>query len=354
MQDSVEVILDRNTAEMHDCVDVATKLEDGGTIADVAGDGFLVGLWIVRSAKVRDPERLAPRGEEGTQHAAESPGGSGEQQAAEGGLEHWHHREALYDVVQAACAQAPGSKMASTPSLRDAPNLTDQVVAALRQRVEAGEFAKGAKLPSEGELVAVYRVSRTVVREAISQLRARGLVETRRGVGTFARPTALRPPFPVPSVDPATLGEVIALLELRMSLETEAAALAAKRASPSQIERLRVLLEAIESAAHASDDAADPDFEFHLTVAEATGNHYFSDLLRHLGRTIIPRTRLDSSAAARQERSDYLRGVNREHQDIFRAIARSDADAARAAMRTHLANSRERLRGLQGSAAADN
>ena len=244
--------------------------------------------------------------------------------------------------------------MASTPSLRDAPNLTDQVVAALRQRVEAGEFAKGAKLPSEGELVAVYRVSRTVVREAISQLRARGLVETRRGVGTFARPTALRPPFPVPSVDPATLGEVIALLELRMSLETEAAALAAKRASPSQIERLRVLLEAIESAAHASDDAADPDFEFHLTVAEATGNHYFSDLLRHLGRTIIPRTRLDSSAAARQERSDYLRGVNREHQDIFRAIARSDADAARAAMRTHLANSRERLRGLQGSAAADN
>src|SRR5687768_998780 len=121
--------------------------------------------------------------------------------------------------------------MASTQPLRDAPNLTDQVVAALRKRVEDGEFARGAKLPSEGELVAVYRVSRTVVREAMSQLRARGLVETRKGIGTFARPTALRSPFPVPSVDPVTLGEVIALLELRMSLETEAAALAAKRAS---------------------------------------------------------------------------------------------------------------------------
>ena len=243
--------------------------------------------------------------------------------------------------------------MASQPPLREAPNLTDQVVAALRRRVEAGEFADGAKLPSEGELVTMYRVSRTVVREAMSQLRARGLVETRRGVGTFARPQATRSPFPVAGVDPATLSEVIALLELRMSLETEAAALAAKRASNAQVERLRELLEAIESAAQSDDDAADPDFEFHLTVAEATGNHYFCDLLRHLGRTIIPRTRLDSSAAARQDRSDYLRGVNREHQDIFRAIARNDADAARAAMRTHLANSRERLRSLQEPAVAD-
>ena len=243
--------------------------------------------------------------------------------------------------------------MASTapPPLRDAPSLTDQVVAALHRRVEAGEFTDGAKLPSEGELVALYRVSRTVVREAISQLRARGLVETRRGIGTFACAHPPRPPFPAAGVDPATLGEVIALLELRMSLETEAAALAAKRASSAQVERLRELLEAIESATHTGDDAADPDFEFHLTVAEATGNHYFGDLLRHLGRTIIPRTRIDSSAAARQDRSDYLRGVNREHQDIFRAIARNDADAARAAMRTHLANSRERLRSLQGSSA---
>ena len=233
------------------------------------------------------------------------------------------------------------------PLSLETPNLTEQVVAALDRRVQAGEFATGRKLPSEGELVAAYRVSRTVVREAISQLRARGLVETRRGIGTFARdapsPDAA---FPVPRVDQATLAEVIALLELRISLETEAAALAAKRASQAQVARLRELLDAIESAARTGDDAADPDFEFHLTVAEATHNHFFPDLLRHLGRAIIPRTRIDTSAAAHQERGDYLRAVNREHQDIFRAIARSDSDAARAAMRTHLANSRERLRQL--------
>src|SRR5688500_6596663 len=237
----------------------------------------------------------------------------------------------------------------SQPLSIDAPNLTERVVAALHKRIDAGEFAGARKLPSEGELVATYHVSRTVVREAISQLRARGLVETRRGIGTFAREA--RPPetaFPVPRVDQATLTEVLALLELRISLETEAAALAAKRASEAQIARLRGLLAAIEEAAQTGDDAADPDFEFHLTVAESTGNHFFSDLLRHLGRAIIPRTRIDSSAAAHQERGDYIRAVNREHQDIFRAIARSDSDAARAAMRTHLANSRERLRLLKG------
>lgn len=239
----------------------------------------------------------------------------------------------------------------AVPLALESPNLTQQVVAALQRRVQAGEFATGAKLPSEGALVATYRVSRTVVREAISQLRARGMVETRRGVGTFAR--EVRPAasaFPVPGVDQATLVEVLALLELRISLETEAAALAAKRATAAQVDRLRALLDAIEAAALRGGDAADPDFEFHLTVAEATDNHFFPDLLRHLGRSIIPRTRIDSSAAAKQDRGEYLRAVNREHQDIFRAIARSDSDAARAAMRTHLANSRERLRALRGDA----
>ena len=96
--------------------------------------------------------------------------------------------------------------------------------------MRGGEFRGERKLPSEGELVATYHVSRTVVREAISQLRARGMVETRRGIGTFAREPDGRDRVSAASVDHATLAEVLALLELRISLETEAAALAAKRA----------------------------------------------------------------------------------------------------------------------------
>lgn len=218
-------------------------------------------------------------------------------------------------------------------------------MAALTQRVERGEFKVGAKLPTESELVATYGVSRTVVREAISQLRARGLVETRRGIGTFAsgRPSA----YPLPKIDPTALADVLALLELRISLETEAAALAAKRRSDEQVAQLAGLVAEMERAADKGSDAADADYRFHLTVAEATGNRFFPDLLRHLGRAIIPRTRIVSYAAAHEARTDYVRRVNREHQEIHRAIVRGDSDAARAAMRTHLANSRERLAQLQ-------
>ena len=74
--------------------------------------------------------------------------------------------------------------------LADAPNLTEQMVAALATRIASGGIAAGAKLPSESELVAEFGVSRTVVREAISQLRARGLVATQRGIGSFARTQA--------------------------------------------------------------------------------------------------------------------------------------------------------------------
>jgi DNA-binding FadR family transcriptional regulator len=238
--------------------------------------------------------------------------------------------------------------MATVP-LADATSLTEQMADRLGARIASGAIAAGAKLPSESELVAEFGVSRTVVREAISQLRARGLVSTQRGIGTFAH---ARPPgqveFPVARVDPAALAEVLALLELRISLETEAAALAAQRRSDDQVRRMEAVLETISRSATGGSDAADAVFEFHLGVAESSGNHFFLDLMRHLGRSIIPRTRIDSAGAARLDSVAYVREVNREHGDVLRAIVNGDSDAARAAMRTHLVNSRERLRALRG------
>jgi DNA-binding FadR family transcriptional regulator len=236
-----------------------------------------------------------------------------------------------------------------TTPLVEAPSLTEQMVAQLGARIASGAIAAGAKLPSESELVAEFGVSRTVVREAISQLRARGLVTTQRGIGTFARARqSSSVEFPVERVDQATLAEVLALLELRISLETEAAALAAKRRSGEHLARMDALLEAIGRSATGGGDAADADFEFHLCVAESSGNHFFLDLMRHLGRSIIPRTRIDSAGLAKRNRAEYVREVNREHGDVLRAIVNGDSDAARAAMRTHLVNSRERLRALRG------
>ena len=85
------------------------------------------------------------------------------------------------------------------------------------------------------------------------------------------------------------------------------------------------------------------DVQFHLAIAQASGNRYFHDILGHLGTNIIPRARVNSAKLVQDDPAVYMERVNREHEDIFNAIARQDAESARAAMRTHLSNRRERL-----------
>ncbi|MBD9426289.1 MULTISPECIES: FadR/GntR family transcriptional regulator [Pseudomonadaceae] len=221
-------------------------------------------------------------------------------------------------------------------------SLAQELVSELSQQISDGVFKRGEKLPTESAIMEAQGVSRTVVREAISRLQAAGLVETRHGIGTFVLDT----PTPGFRIDPATvvtLREVISLLELRISLEVESSGLAAARRTPEQLAAMRAALDSFLSAAHRSDAVAS-DFQFHLQIAIATGNRYFTDIMTHLGTSIIPRTRLNSARLAHDDEKRYLARLSREHEDIYEAIARQDADAARAAMRLHLTNSRERLR----------
>jgi len=212
-------------------------------------------------------------------------------------------------------------------------------------QVRAGALRPGDKLPSEAKIVSTFGVSRTVVREALSRLQAMGVVATRHGVGTFAlEAPAARGGFKIQLEEVATLLDVIAVLELRIGTETEAAGLAAARRTEQDLAQMRASLDEFERDMQGAGDTIGPDLRFHLGIAAATGNRYYVDLINHLGATLIPRARVNSAAAAQEDRSQYLSRVNREHDDIFAAILRRDPDAARAAMRTHLSNSRERLR----------
>jgi GntR family transcriptional repressor for pyruvate dehydrogenase complex len=231
-------------------------------------------------------------------------------------------------------------------------SLTQMLVDSMTSRITRRELRPRDKLPTESEIMAAYGVSRTVVREAISRLQAGGLVETRQGVGTFVLDRASHSPFRVDPVELATIQEVIAVLELRIAIETEAAALAAVRRSDAHLAKMRAALDEFVQSIDRKGDAVDPDFQFHLQVSLASGNRYFADLMTHLGSLIIPRARVNSAQLAREKRSAYLRRVGREHMEVYEAIARRDAEAARAAMRTHLANSRERLRRAHESAAS--
>lgn len=223
-------------------------------------------------------------------------------------------------------------------------SLAHDVVDALGGRIRDGSLAPGEKLPTEAAIMEEFGVSRTVVREAISRLQAAGLVATRHGVGTFVVGMGDPSTFRISPEQLGTLQDVIAVLELRIAVETESAALAAVRRTPANVETLRKALRTFTSALEEGRDAVGADFQFHLEIARATQNHHFADLMATLGGMMIPRARLEPPGPLTPERQAYLRRVNAEHESIVDAIARQDPEGARAAMRTHLANSRERRR----------
>lgn len=224
-------------------------------------------------------------------------------------------------------------------------NLAMGVVDALADRIRDGGLACGAKLATESALMAEFGVSRTVIREALSRLQAAALVQTRHGVGTFVTHGGVDSAvFRIRPDQLETLHDVVAMLELRVAVETEAAGIAAQRRTGDNLAAMRGALSAFTHAVEAGRDAVGPDFQFHLEIARATQNPHFSTLLQSLGTATIPRARLDPSSASADERLTYLRRVNAEHGSIVDAIESHDVEAARAAMRTHLANSRERRR----------
>ncbi len=236
-------------------------------------------------------------------------------------------------------------KMALSPAPRNRRGgLVQEVVQHMASQIQGGRLQAGDQLPTESAIMVELAVSRTVVREAISRLQASGLVETRHGVGTFVLQAPSSENFSIAEQDMSTVEDVINVLELRISLETEAAGLAAQRATPAQCDAMAHALASFADAIDEQSDAVPSDFEFHLEVAKATGNRHFADLMTYLGRRIIPRTRVNTADQAPEGREAYLRRVHSEHESIYNAIRNQDVESARAAMRTHLSNSRDRLR----------
>ena len=229
------------------------------------------------------------------------------------------------------------------PTQRKPRNLAQGVVEQISSSIRQGILKPGEKLPTESSLMTQHGVSRTVVREAISHLQASGLVQTRHGIGTFVLERPAQAGLGIDAESILTLRDVLAILELRIGVETETAGLAAVRRTDEQVRELGAALGEMHEAMAAGRSAVEADKRFHLVIAQATGNRYFEDILTQLGNTIIPRSRLNTVELEQDKPANFNERVGREHDDIFRAIERRDPEAARAAMRTHLSNSRERL-----------
>jgi DNA-binding FadR family transcriptional regulator len=231
-------------------------------------------------------------------------------------------------------------------------HMVTDLTAQLRRQIARGDFAPGDRLPTEVGLSEIHGVSRTVVREAIASLRADGMVESRQGSGVYVLPVQRSADAPFQSVDYDRISSIIEILELRIAVETEAAAFAAVRRSPAQEERIIECLHGLIDSSAARASTAEADWGFHLAVAEGANNARFAEFLCLLGVNSIPRRALDAENENNRIDGGYLALIAQEHQRIVDAILDGDAGGARASMRAHLEGSLARYRKLLRDRAA--
>jgi DNA-binding FadR family transcriptional regulator len=222
--------------------------------------------------------------------------------------------------------------------------LTDQVKAGIIKMIEERGLAADDKLPTAEQLCTMFGVSRTVIREAVASLTAEGFLWSRRGSGVFVR-LAERPRInSLCMQEPEDASAVLEMMELRMSMETEAAALAAERRTETHLLRMVSALSSAENDPLTVSGGSNKDRIFHREIAIATGNNRFLMFLDDLGFLLIPRHVLDTSVESDDDRRKFLAEVHAEHHGIYEAIASRNSEGARAAMRAHLEKGRKRYR----------
>ncbi|QFU75181.1 FadR family transcriptional regulator [Halioglobus maricola] len=202
-----------------------------------------------------------------------------------------------------------------------------QIVEQILQSIDAGEFPAGTRLPAERELSEKFGVSRPTVREAVIALEAMGRVSVKTGSGVYV----------LESKGVSNVGDSVSpfeLLETRVLIEGEAAALAASMISDEQVEELKHALDDMarenESGNHQSDVA---DRAFHAVIAAATNNRLLTAMIENLWDVQEGQHHIRAAHHSVCKRDPEAR--LQEHQDIYDALSSRDPQAARTAMRNH-------------------
>lgn len=238
----------------------------------------------------------------------------------------------------ALISMRPATSAPTSPPTIEESAATDRSYLSLAGQVRAliasGEFSPGMRLPSERTLAERFGVSRTLVREAIIALEVQGMVEVRGGSGIYvcAAPGAAAAP------DPFALAwrpGPIETLRARVLIEGEVASLAAAERKDADLDRMFVALSRMREHMHDKQANEAADRQFHLCLAESTGNQ----VLSHMVAALWDSARGDPLWRKIEEHfhTTSLREATQEdHQKIFAAVMERDAHGARAAMRGHL------------------
>ena len=197
--------------------------------------------------------------------------------------------------------------------------------------VEEGRYAPGSKLPNENDLSQALSVSRTTLREAISFLVAQGVLEIRRGKGTFVAPE-----LPETGLDLSALaglrarGRARDLFEMRFIFEPATVALACRRATMEELQQIQRKAERMEQIALAGGDWPLADQEFHWSIIKASHNEYMRRLYPIINSAV------DEIMQLTENREQMQESAINDNKLILEFLLKRDEEGARNAMTIHM------------------
>ena len=194
----------------------------------------------------------------------------------------------------------------------------------------------GEKIPNEFELAEKFGVGRSTVREAVKALVSKGILEVRRGAGTYVVSTSTLEEDPLGL---ARLGDkyklALELLDVRMMLEPEIAAMACERITPEEKEQLRQLCDEVEELYLSGQNHAKKDVEFHTCIARCSRNRVVEVLIPIINTAVLTFVNLTQR--------QLIKETLETHRAITNSILKGDSVGAKCAMNMHLIYNRQRI-----------
>lgn len=209
--------------------------------------------------------------------------------------------------------------------------LSDKVIDEIKKDIAAGRLKKGEKIPSEPELMELYEVGRSTIREAIKTLAISGILKVQQGSGTFVA-SKIKDESLRQRLRRADFEEINTV---RSFFEKEIVRLAAIHRTEADVETMQSWLNQRRMAIEADNQkkCAEADIGFHLSIAKASGNTVLSDLYQNLASVIH-----DFFSKRDEENIDHFARSQQSHEELAEAIAKQDQESAEQLLKSILQN----------------
>ena len=212
--------------------------------------------------------------------------------------------------------------------------ISDQVFDQLRELIFRGEFKAGEKILTERELAEAFGVSRTSVRDAINKLVVMGLLEQKQGQGTFVRSPETKEKSILATMVESQDASISDLLEVRMGLECNAAAMAATRAVEKDFQFMEKSIEEMQKEVQSGRLGTEADASFHMAIAYATNNPLQVFIMKNFYDFLFSGIRANLEGLYQNPGNIDI--ILEQHKAIYQAIKKRDPESAYKAMKKHI------------------